>query len=111
MSATFEKVVWDNEEELEEFRENMRLIIEYALEIESYCDNKNIRNDKDIIKTYKMNSNLTELSKTKSGFEVLEESRKVLKAFDNLITKIGRDKFVFNDDKTISYKWEWEENK
>lgn len=111
MSATFENIVWENEKELEEFRENMRLIIEYALEIESYCDNKNINNDKDIINAYKMSSNLTSLSKTKSGFEVLEESRKVLKVFDDLITKIGRDKFVFHHDKTISYKWEWEENK
>lgn len=77
-----------------------KLVINGALEIESYCDivNKSAYDDKDFIEFFDMVKKYYDLSKEK-----VKQRDKIVEKLSLLIEKIGEDNFDIDNDGNISF--------
>ena len=106
MSKMWGGRVWKNQEVLDNFSNNMGLLLEYQLALESYMLLNNIKNDDRIEKAIKALSDLRKRAKIINDEEevvVCQESTNIIQHFNKLINEIGNEKFIFYDDGTIEY--------
>ena len=95
---------WSSEEKYLEYKANSCKILNSSLAIESYQDFTGDE-DSEISQAYKKLGLYYKNKPVMTEEELLKTSYELVKIFDAIFDKIGREKFIFYDDGDVNYKW------
>lgn len=87
------------------FDNNMKRLFKLQLAFESYEDNTGQDLD-EITEIYDAIDDLRRKRETLAIDEKIYISNKILKKCDNLIKKLGKDKFIIYEDGCVEYNWD-----
>jgi len=105
MYTEFNGRVWSSEESYLKFQANIRKNLKCALALENYADNNG---DDEIYKeeSFVLLKEYRIKQKDMTEQQLLQTTELIGKKFDELFTKIGKDKFVFYEDGDVTYIWD-----
>ena len=96
--------VWSSEENYLKFQNNVRLYMSRSMAIENYSDcTGDTRVDDD--EAFKLLYQYRKDKDTMSEQELLDTTALIIQKFNYLLNKIGKEKFTFYDDDTLSFNW------
>lgn len=104
MYTEFNGRQWSSEEKYLEFKSNVRLYMSRSLGVENYADCTGDDSVYDDI-SFQLLKQYREKKDKMSEDELLESTAIIIEEFDNLLNKIGRDKFIFYEDGDVNYIW------
>ena len=93
-----------NNKKLNEFDNNMSLILDYSLEFENYSDDMG-EEPKKLIEIYSSIEKLRQEKDTLDYKTKIKRSKEIINKFQKLIEKVGKEKFKFNSDGSFFYIW------
>ena len=104
MYTEFNGRVWSSEEKYLEFQLNVRKNLKASLALENYadCEGKDEIYDDEAFYLY---DKYIENKKEMNEQELLELTSLIVKKFNELFEKIGKEKFIFYDDGDVNYIW------
>ena len=89
----------------EEFEKNMSRILYLQLAFEDYCDHSG--NEPELY--VQINEKTQQLREKKDQIDEKEKikiSLDILKQYEDLLNIVGKEKFIFYEDKSVEYKWD-----
>ena len=104
MYTEFNGRVWSSEENYLKFQNNVRLYMSRSMAIENYedCTGDNSIDDDE---AFKLLYQYRKEKDTMSEQELLNTTSLIIQKFNDLLNKIGKDKFTFYDDGDVNYIW------
>lgn len=93
-----------NNKKLNEFDNNMSLILDYSLEFENYSDDMG-EEPKELIEIYSSIEKLRQEKDTLDYKTKIKRSKEIINKFQKLIEDVGKEKFEFNNDGSFFYIW------
>lgn len=99
-----EKISMNNK--IDNLKKNMSKIMDLSLAFENYCDNTGSNLDF-LNEIYKKASDLRNKKDLLGEEEQIKISNEIINDFEKLLDTVGRDKFIFYDDGSIEYKWDY----
>ena len=105
MYTEFNGRVWSTEQSYLKFQSNISKNLKSALALENYADcngDDEIYKDEAFVLLKEYRSKQKEMTEQ----QLLETTELIGKKFDELFSKIGREKFVFYEDGDVNFIWE-----
>ena len=96
--------IWSSEDAYLQYRKNVRKYMQIWFALENYAD---YTNDESIFKedVYRLTGEFNKDRDNLSEGDVIKRSSLLIEKFNELLDKIGREKFIFYDDDGVEFNW------